>query len=68
MKHLQFILVFFFFFLTVNFFISAESKKNENKSYTCADEIGPKLEFNIPDFKNNHDHENVSLKFYKKKR
>ena len=64
MKHLQFILI-FFFFLTFNFFISAKSKKNENKSYTCADEIGPKLEFTIPNFKNNLDDENISIKFYK---
>ena len=36
------------FFLSLNY---VKAKKYDGNSFICADEIGPKLEFTIPDFK-----------------
>jgi len=58
-KSIFFILIFFVF-------LKVEAKNYDGKSYVCADELGPLLEFSIPNFGDNLFEKKVSLKLYNK--
>ena len=58
----QFKLIFFFLIFLI--FLKAEAKNYDGKSYICADEVGPFLEFSIPKFGDNLVKKKVLLKLY----
>ena len=55
-----------FFILIFFFFLKVEAKNYDGKSYVCADELGPLLEFSIPNFGDNLFEKKVPLKIYNK--
>ena len=66
---------FFFFIIILFIFLQVKAKNYDGKSYICADEIGPLLEFSIPNFDNNlvkkitlkiYNEENRNLQYYTK--
>ena len=56
--------LFFYSFLFFSFFTTVKSKDYDLKSYMCADEIGPILEFSIPKL-NDSMNSKISFKIYK---
>ena len=44
---------FFFFIIILFIFLQVKAKNYDGKSYICADEVGPLVEFSIPNCDNN---------------
>ena len=62
MKKINFLILFLFlFFLDLN--NRVKSKDYDSLFFTCADEIGPRLEFQIPNFKNSNE-KNLHSNFF----
>ena len=57
---------FFFFIIILFIFLQVKAKNYDGKSYICADEVGPLLEFSIPNFDNNLIKKKIALKVYNK--
>ena len=55
-----------FFTLILLFFLFVEAKDNDGKKFTCADEVGPVINFTIPDFQTVNDEIQTSIKIYDK--
>lgn len=57
-------LIKFFIFSIFLFSFEASSKNYEKKKFTCADEIGPLIEFQVPDFENGKEKKKLSFKLF----
>ena len=56
------VLIIFILISIISF--SSKAKDYDNRFFVCADEVGPMLEFLVPDFKGNSMKKNFSLKVY----
>ena len=65
LKNKKKILILLFVLLTVSQKVYA--KNYDLETFTCADEIGPKLKFSIPEFSNNDIEKKISFKVYETK-
>ena len=61
---MRFVNLFVFLFGLI-FFSNSSAKRYESHSFTCADEIGPLVEFKIPNFNVNNE-EKILVRIYKK--
>ena len=55
---------YYFFLIFLTFSIDGKTKNYDLKSYTCADEVGPRLEFSIPNLQNLEE-ANFTFKIFK---
>ena len=54
------------FTLILLFFLFVEAKDNDGKKFMCADEVGPVINFTIPDFETVNEEIQTSIKIYDK--
>ena len=62
MTHKNLIKIYFFFILV--FCIEANSKTYEKKNFICADEVGPVIEFHLPNFDNGQVEKELFFKLF----
>ena len=57
-------LIKFFFFFILVFCLEANSKNYDRKNFICADEIGPVIEFQVPNFDNDQVKQELFFKLF----